>query len=441
MWGIDRAIAYTLLSRCWQLLAGFGTVLLISRYLSPVQQGFQYTFAGLISMQVFFELGLTFVVMQFASHEFAHLRWNEQGLLEGDDDAKARLTSLLKLSLKWYAVAAMVLFCLLAPAGLLFFGRSPDTEAAGVWQLPWLMLVVTSSGVLLLSPIFAILEGCGLMARVARFRLYQDMATYPLYWLGLISGLGLVASPAFQLIRLMVGVSWLVKQYHVFLVDQLRFRFSTAAIHWRTEIWPLQWKIAISWMSGYFIYQLYSPVLFAYHGPVEAGKMGMTLTLTMSVGTLALSWINTKMPLFGQLVVHRDYGRLDHLFLRTLGQALLAALFGGGFLFLIVAVVYSRQFALSQRILEPLPFALMTVTAILNVIFASEAVYLRTHKQEPFLWVSVFMAVSNALSAYFLGRAYGALGMAIGALVMMLAGLAISTLIFFRKRRDWHGSE
>jgi hypothetical protein len=218
--GIDRAVFYTLFSRGWQLVAGFGTILLIARFLSPIQQGFYYTFASLLSLQVFFELGLTLVVLQFASHESAHLNWTLLGTLEGDSTAKARLGSLMRLTLKWYAIAAGLLVLGLVPAGLLFFGSSPDAASAGVWQVPWAWLVLTTAGTLLLSPIVAVLEGCGLVAEVARFRLSQDLLAFPVFWLSLLMGAGLFASPLLQTTRLITTVWWLLTRQRPFLGDQ-----------------------------------------------------------------------------------------------------------------------------------------------------------------------------------------------------------------------------
>ena len=439
--GIDRAVAYTLFSRGFQLVAGLGSVLLVARFLSPIQQGFQYTFASLVSLQVFFELGLTFVVMQFASHERANLYWTAQGTLEGDEIAKARLASLLRLTFKWYAVAGGVLVCLLIPAGLVFFGRSPDAQAAGIWQAPWVLLVLVTAGSLFLSPLLAVLEGCGLVAAVARFRFGQDLVTYPIYWLGLFLGAGLLAAPISQTVRLCITFGWLFRRHRAFFVDQVRFRIVGVAIRWRNEIWPMQWKIALSWVSGYFIFQLFNPVLFKYYGPVEAGKMGMSLTLTLAVTTLAMSWINTKSPAFGQMVARREFRNLDGLFSRTLLQGLLAAIAGGVTLWLMVVGMYAWQLPLSQRVLEPFPFALLTAVAIINVVIFAEALYLRAHKQEPFLWISIVMAILSMLSAYFLGRSYGATGMAMGSFAITVIGLGAATWIFLGKRNEWHSME
>jgi hypothetical protein len=227
-------------------------VLLIAHSLTPIQQGFYYTFGSILSLQVFFELGLTYVVLQFASHERAHLRWTPQGVLEGDPTAKARLSSLIRLTLKWYAIASGLLVVLLIPAGLLFFGHSPDSASAGFWQIPWIWLVVTTAGTLLLSPVFSILEGCGLIAEVARFRLGQDLVAYPVLWIGLLSSVGLFAIPISQTARIIVSAGWLCFRQREFLFNQIRFRLPGVAIHWWREVWPMQWKIALSWMSGFF---------------------------------------------------------------------------------------------------------------------------------------------------------------------------------------------
>lgn len=41
-------------------------------------------FLQVLALQVVFELGMSYVVMQFASHEMAHLFWTPQGTLDGD---------------------------------------------------------------------------------------------------------------------------------------------------------------------------------------------------------------------------------------------------------------------------------------------------------------------------------------------------------------------
>src|ERR1700735_369594 len=71
--GLDRAIAFTVMARFWSATAGLMTVLLIARFLTPKEQGYYYTFSSLVALQIVFELGFSFVVLQLASHERAEL--------------------------------------------------------------------------------------------------------------------------------------------------------------------------------------------------------------------------------------------------------------------------------------------------------------------------------------------------------------------------------
>src|SRR5450631_2953866 len=82
--GLDRAIGFTILARGWSTLAGVLTVLLIARFLSPSEQGYYYTFSSLVALQVVFELGFAFVILQLAAHERAHLVVAVDGSITGD---------------------------------------------------------------------------------------------------------------------------------------------------------------------------------------------------------------------------------------------------------------------------------------------------------------------------------------------------------------------
>jgi hypothetical protein len=91
------------------------------------------------------------------------------------------------------------------------------------------------------------------------------------------------------------------------------------------------------------------------------------------------------------------------------------------------------------RVLAPLPFGLLLLTAVvLHLIFA-EAVYLRAHKAEPFMPIAVAVSLGTGASSYLLGRVYGATGVCIGYLACMVVYLVVGTQIFHRKRREWHG--
>jgi len=72
--GIDGAILYTTSARIIQAGGGIVTAFLLARFLSKEEQGFYFTFASVLAIQIFFELGLGGILTQFVAHEMAHIR-------------------------------------------------------------------------------------------------------------------------------------------------------------------------------------------------------------------------------------------------------------------------------------------------------------------------------------------------------------------------------
>jgi hypothetical protein len=160
-----------------------------------------------------------------------------------------------------------------------------------------------------------------------------------------------------------------------------------------------------------------------------------------AVLNVGISWITTKSAPFGVLIARKQFAELDRIFFRSFVQSLAVTLIGCMVTWVATVYIYNHGMALAHRILDPLAMGLLLMTVAVNHIVFAEAIYLRSHKQEKFLWLSVANAFCMSLSTYFLGRAYGALGMMAGYLVINLViGLGMGTWIFSRFRRLSHGA-
>lgn len=436
--GLDRAIAFTVLARGWSTLAGVATVLLIARFLTPAEQGYYYTFSSLVALQVVFELGFSFVILQLAAHERAHLHIQDDGSIAGDRVAHSRLASVLQKAVRWYTAGALLMAAALLPAGFHFFVAHRQPGAPISWQLPWIAAVLATTFTFQMDPLFSFLEGCGRIPQVARMRFTQAFAGSLMAWTALCLHHGLFAPAMIISGQAIAGGCFLFTQRRL-LLPLLRHTTSVHIVSWRREIWPFQWRIAISWLCGYFIFQLFNPVLFAYRGATEAGRMGMSLTVASALSSVAISWMSTKASPFGTLVARHEYGTLDRLFFRTLWQSALLLAAGAVVLLLGLAVVAQRFPYLAVRVL-PLPvFGLLLATVFCNHIYISEALYLRAHKREPFLPFSIAIGILTACGTLFMGKFWGAQGVILGYFCTSgIFGLAFGTYIFITKRRQWH---
>lgn len=436
--GIDRAIGFTVLARGWSSLAGLVTVALIARFLSPAEQGYYYVFGSLIALQVVFELGFSFVILQMASHERAHLTISAAGLVSGDEIPHARLASVLRKAVRWYSSAAAVLAIFLLAAGSRFFYSHVQTSVSVSWQSPWYLTAIAATLTFQLDPILSFMEGCGFVANIARLRFAQAVMGSGVSWLVMFAHHGLFAPAMVISANAFCALVWLWG-YRRLLIGLLRYKSGKFDVHWMKEVWPFQWRIAVSWLCGYFIFQLYNPVLFAFHGAVVAGQMGMSLSLVNALNSISISWINTKAAPFGTMIARGQFRDLDRLFFQAAKQAIGVCTVGAGIAWSILFYFHLRNLPFGHRVLDPLPLAILLLNTCLNTLIFAQAVYLRAHKQEKFLIPSIIGAILVATSTYIFGRSCGALGVVTGSLAACIfVGIPLSTLTFVKYRRIWH---
>ncbi len=355
--GIDRPIAYAIAGHAWRVIAGPVGLFLVATFLTRTEQGYYYTFGSILGLTIVFELGLDYVIVQFTSHEMAGLRWSLQGKLEGDPVAKARLACLLRLCLKWYGAASLFAIVLVGPVGYWFFARHSALNPQVLWQIPWIWVVVASGINLCGNPILAVLEGTGLIAEVGQLRLVQAVASSLMLWLALCARWALMAVPLMSTTTLLVTGVWLLSKKRRALADLLSFRHVGASLSWRSELLPMQWRIAVACLSGYFVFQISNPVLFTYQGPAAAGQMGLSLSVMLAVFGVGLAWVNTKGPVFGTLIARREFQQLDVLFRRALRQSFAVVFLGGLLVWAAVLALNIAGHRLSERMLAPGPFA------------------------------------------------------------------------------------
>jgi hypothetical protein len=436
--GLDGAVAYTFLARLVNIAGSIGTVLLIVRFLSPVEQGYYYTLLSLVSLQLVFEMGFSFVIQQLAAHECIHLMLHKDGTVSGDPVAHARLASALQLSLRWYTVAALAMGLILIPLGMVFFARHATPRTAQVaWKGPWITAVAASMLGLWCTPFYSFIEGCGQVRAVASMRFRQAIATSVFAWVPLLLHHGLY-SPTLAIAGYVAAGAFFLAKRRRLLDGLLRYPVRGAAIEWGREVWPFQWRVAVSWMCSYFTVQIFIPILFACRGAVEAGQIGMSISITAYMTVLALAWTSPKATPFGRLIARRQFEKLDRLFLRTLGQSMavfgVIALSAAGFAVILTSVAPK----LAARMVSPKLFAVLMLAAGANFIVQSLALLLRSFKSEPFLAQSLVVASLTLLLAAFTAARWGNTGAALSYFVATaVVGLPFALAIFARARRDY----
>lgn len=391
--GLDVHVLHTLLFRGWGVLAGGLSIVLIPLFLSPTQQGFYYTFASVLALQVFFELGLNQVIIQLVSHDAAHLTINDDGTVRGDAARTYRLIGLIRLLRRWYTFAAVLFVVLTGGAGWMFFVLKGGELTVEQWGATWVALVLFTSINLFLSPSLAVIEGTGQVGAVARLRLLQSMVGYGVMWTLLLLGTGLWAAVAVPAVSAVATSLWLRRRSGMFRQPTAAKIQGLEPISWRRDVFPLQWRIAISWACGYVIFSLFTPIVFASHGAVEAGRLGMAMAVFSAITTLGLSWISAKAPNFTMHISRGESESLNRLFKAVALRSIVATALPSFVIVMLVALGTHYDIKVVNRIASAETLFWIACSATVNTAVYAAAVYMRAHREEPMLLVSFASAV------------------------------------------------
>jgi hypothetical protein len=438
--GIDRAVAYSLMTQGWTFLVQPVTLVLIARYLSETQQGYYYTFLSIIAVQMYCELGLGIATLQFISHEAGHLQWTPTGMLDGEPAAKARLASMVRLSLRWYGAIAAVLVVVLVPVGWWFFEQNGEPGVS--WRLPWVWTVLATAAGLPLLPFTLLLAGCGRVADQVRITGLQKVATNVVQWGALLAGAALLSWPVAQTAGVVLVAVWLARYWGPAVRELWTFPTEgLPRVNWWREVWPFQWRIAVGGPFGFLTTELFAPVLFATpaFGPEVAGQMGMSKAVMQVLFSAVHAWVGVRTPLFGRLIARREWATLDRTFRQVFVQSTLLAVFFAVLGWTILVLLRAGGYQLGSRVLSPLPLGLLLANAVVQHMSLSLAAYLRAHRRDPFFGLLVAFGLSVAAAVFTVGRWYGPVAMAASLLILnSIICLGGGALVFLRCRRAWH---
>ncbi len=445
---IDRAVGFAVLARFWQLLTGPITQLLIVFCFNEIQQGYYYAFINLLAMQIFVELSLHVVIINVASHEWSSLELTEDGIT-GDSEKLSRLVSLGRSAVRWYVIAAFLFVLVVTILGTLFLGSLQDKQFewsdVGSWAAPWATLVLLTGVQLAVLPLTAILEGCSQLPAINRIRFWIGIVGSIVVWTLIASGCGLWALCGSATVRL-AGEYYLVAIRYRKFFEPFRKPPQGTIVNWREEVLPLQWRIAIQGVFLWLASHLAGLVIVKYHGLAVSGRFGMMWTILVALQAASLSWIDTRRPLFGQLIAERKFRALDEMFFRVSRVSVLL-LATGGLLFTVGIWIFNQlPYWGCQRIADRLPDAATTGVFSLALVILQLAqcsnIYVRAHKKDPFLLAAIISSSSIAVLVFWLGKQHGVWGVGIG----YLFGVAVIQtpywlIIWAATRRLWHSEK
>lgn len=391
------------------------TLGLVATVFTAEQQGWYYSFLSVAALYTLFDLGLSIVLVQVAAHLFVGTAWSRRGELTGDAVA---FKTLIRWGGRHYLVLAAIFAALLIPGGWYFFSyEAMHAQGVGEWQGAWVALVTATALSMLGIPFLSVIEGSGIVAQANAVRLGQGVAGALGCWVVLLAGGGLWATAAVSALGTVVLWLWLLTKWPS-LVSVAREAPGDDSTFSR-EVWPLYWRVGITWISGYVLTQIYTPILLHFQGGTVAGQMGLSLAIVNMLGLVAQSWVARHVPAMGMAAARKDWLTLDRLFSDDFKLSCLV--YGAGVACILAVRVWLGDYLYAERILPPWLLVGLCIVGFVNHIIGLLAAQLRSFRQEPLVWIALLGAMVTLPCAIFGAKFHGAQGVVLSVVSVQLA--------------------
>jgi hypothetical protein len=407
------ATIYGMIGRLWLVMTGPVTIVVLAVYLTPYAQGYFFTFIALAAARTVAELGLgQAIIVKMA-------QWCPPTTSPADA-VPPRVAGLIRFAVKWFAGAGFVVGALLCLGGTVLLGAGDGLPTAE-WLPPWIALSWLVGIDVALSGLLFPLEGAGHVRAVYFCRMVRSIVNSVVLWLLILLGLQLW-SISIALACSLVWTAYFLFARGKLVVAALRPGAAIAKINWLSEVFPAQWRLALSSLAEYVSFNTVIPLMYVMHGAVIAGQLGVTWQLAYAVHSTAGMIVATRFPEFSRLAGARSVRKLDGLFLST--SLISMALCSLGALGFGVGVLLLERSGL-QIATRLLPFDQVVVLLIGMLFWHSNLTvvsYLRAHGGDPYLPASLIGAALLFAANLTLGQWFGPLG--------LLSGYAITGACF-----------
>lgn len=406
---INKALLYSFGNKFWAIIVGIINIALITSYFSPVEQGYYYAFYNLIVFQFLLDVGFGTVLVQFVSHEWAHLKFNEEGEIYGNQHNLARLAALLRISLRWYIKVALAFFLVIGIGGYWFINSGNDNIH---FFVPWVCLCVTVCFSLVIVPFRFFLEGSNQIHKSQQILLISSIAAGVATWVSIICKLGLYTPFITSFVTFLFTGFYLLKAAKPYW-KIINVKGADDKKLWKEEFWIQQWRIAISWLCGYFMFQSFVPTAFHLFGSAEAGKIGATMQLFQVVNLVGMVWVNVNLPKMGMMSAKREFYKIEKLVKRIFLISTCISLICFCLVMFGVQALQWLHFKQVERLADTKTLFLFLITAVILQLSNIATASIRSQKKEPFMLSSIISAALIICFNFFLGKRFGSFGLSI----------------------------
>jgi hypothetical protein len=432
----NRALIFTLFFQLWRLVSGPITMLLIPLFLSEIQQGYWYLFGSLSALSVFADLGFGNIILQFSSHEYAFLKFTNDGFLDGSETYLLKLGSFFRFMIKWILIMCSFVFPVIYIIGYIYFFRD---GVVNVYLLPWIFFLIGSLISFFNNAILYFIEGLDRLGDAQKMRLKVAIFNTVIISITLILR-GNIYALVFGTLSSAILNSLLIIINFRKIINQLVSISQNKEYSWKKEVVPLFAKYAISFSCGFFTSSIYVPLAHYFYGPLFSGKVGISLALANAIYAISYVWLYSIAPMINIYISKKNWNSLDILFNKRLLFSNITYLILS-IIIIMFFVIFPKNYFFGKIFSRFLPIQALVILLLCYMFLISVsawALYLRGHKKEPYLVSSLIQAGFVIVSTMIIGKVSGIKYFFGGYFISFLIIIPLNYKIYRKYKLLWH---
>lgn len=382
----NKKILWVQLSTVTTIIKGPLLLFFIGLFLDSESQGYWFTFTSLGALVFLADMGFTIIITQYVSNYCSDLDLKDMILV---NNRTSEVKVFIYSSLKIYTLLVLGVSACLLVFGLWFFDDKH-------YSFPWLVYILSSVILLLATIMQSILLGFDQVVEINKHKTMSMLVVTIFTLLFLYNSLGIWSLAVGSLLGAIFAIVIHIVRYNEFWRSILSVNKSLVGIRNLESIGSLQLKFAISWICGYFIFQIYVPVLFKFNDIALAGQVGITIAAFTAINQFSNSFLQANVPQIGRLIGKGETDSSRTLFVTSAINR--AKVYISLCFLLVVSIHVSSEFRLLPELVGK--FVDIQVMIFISAIYffsgiiSNFATYIRCHREERF----VFHAIVNALS-------------------------------------------
>jgi hypothetical protein len=144
------------------------------------------------------------------------------------------------------------------------------------------------------------------------------------------------------------------------------------------------------------------------------------------------------MPEFGRIIAQKKWVELDAFFKQTFKQSINVCLLLM-IAFLFILSMLNNFSNLGDRFLPIWEIAIFSISIVGQLLINNWAIYMRAHKKEPMIYLSIIAALLIACSTLVAGYFFSSIGMILGfVIITIFFGVPNTYILFKRFKRNFH---